>query len=325
MAEAYVALLADTGIAHGLIGPREAPRLWDRHVLNSAVAAPVFDPDARVADIGSGAGLPGIPLAIVRPDLHLTLVEPLLRRTVWLTAAIDQLGLTNVDVHRGRAESLWGETRFRHVTARAVARTGELARLTLPLLEAGGSLHALKGGQVDEELEADAAQLRALGARRWSVSRFGAGVVDPETVVVSVEVDTAPPVPSACSEAPGGPVAEVGAICVPGSLGRARTVRSQFIHSRCCVARLPGSRWLDKASHRAEHDGSTRVRRRVEWVDRGRRSDSDPHRRRRRASAAGLADVSERRPRRSFLVSGLGWPVSRETPPPTSERRRCFT
>ena len=195
-AEAYVGLLADTGIAHGLIGPREAPRLWDRHVLNSAVAAPIFDPDARVADIGSGAGLPGIPLAIVRPDLHLTLVEPLLRRTVWLTAAIDQLGLTNVDVHRGRAESLWGETRFRHVTARAVARTGELARLTFPLLEAGGSLHALKGGQVDEELDADAAQLQALGARQWSVSRFGAGIVDPETIVVSVEVDTAPPVPS---------------------------------------------------------------------------------------------------------------------------------
>ena len=199
LAEAYVARLADTGIAHGLIGPREAPRLWDRHVLNSAVAAPVFDQGARVADIGSGAGLPGIPLAIARPDLHLTLVEPLLRRTVWLSAAIDELGLTNVEVHRGRAESLWGETRFRHVTARAVARTGELARLTLPLLEAGGSLHALKGGRVDEELEADAALLTALGASRWSVSRFGAGIVDPETVVVSVEVDTAGPVASATS------------------------------------------------------------------------------------------------------------------------------
>jgi 16S rRNA (guanine527-N7)-methyltransferase len=197
LAEAYVARLADTGIAHGLIGPREGARLWDRHVLNSAVAAPVFDQDARVADIGSGAGLPGIPLAIVRPDLRLTLVEPLLRRTVWLFAAIDELGLTNVEVHRGRAESLWGITRFRHVTARAVARTGELARISFPLLEAGGSLHALKGGQVDEELEADAAQLRALGASRWSVSRFGAGVVDPETVVVSVEVDAARPVPSA--------------------------------------------------------------------------------------------------------------------------------
>ena len=195
VAEAYVARLADTGITHGLIGPREAPRLWDRHVLNSAVTAPVFDRDARVADIGSGAGLPGIPLAIARPDLHLTLVEPLLRRTVWLTAAVGELGLTNVEVHRGRAESLWGVTRFRHVTARAVARTGELARLSLPLLEAGGSLHALKGGQVDDELGADAEQLRALGARRWSVSRFGAGIVDPETVVVSLEVDAAVPVP----------------------------------------------------------------------------------------------------------------------------------
>jgi 16S rRNA (guanine527-N7)-methyltransferase len=196
LAEAYVARLADTGIAHGLIGPREAPRLWDRHVLNSAVVAPIFDREARVADIGSGAGLPGIPLAIARPDLQLTLVEPLLRRTVWLTAAIDELGLTNVDVHRGRAESLWGLARFRHVTARAVARTGELARLSLPLLEAGGSLHALKGGQGDEELEADAELLRGLGASRWFVSRFGAGIVDPETVVISVEVDTAVPVPT---------------------------------------------------------------------------------------------------------------------------------
>jgi 16S rRNA (guanine527-N7)-methyltransferase len=197
LAESYVARLADTGIAHGLIGPREAPRLWDRHVLNCAVTHPAFVAGARVADIGSGAGLPGIPLAIARPDLRLVLVEPLLRRTVWLSAAIDELGLTNVEVHRGRAESLWGETRFRHVTARAVARIGELARLTLPLLEAGGSLHGLKGGQVDEELEADAALLTALGASRWSVSRFGAGVVAPETVVVSVEVDTARPVPSA--------------------------------------------------------------------------------------------------------------------------------
>ena len=123
-----MALLADTGISHGLIGPREAPRLWDRHVLNSAVVQPVFAEGARVADIGSGAGLPGIPLAIARPDLRMVLVEPLQRRTIWLTSTIQVLGLTNVEVHRGRAESLWGAERFRHVTARAVARTGELAR-----------------------------------------------------------------------------------------------------------------------------------------------------------------------------------------------------
>ena len=194
-AEAYVGLLADTGISHGLIGPREAPRLWSRHVLNSAVVAPAFAEGARVADVGSGAGLPGIPLAIARPDLHIVLVEPLLRRTVWLAAAVAGLGLTNVEVHRGRAESLWGAERFGHVTARAVARTSELARITLPLLQAGGSLVALKGENVVAELDDDAALLRSLGASRWGVSRFGAGVVDPETVVLTVEVEDAVAVP----------------------------------------------------------------------------------------------------------------------------------
>jgi 16S rRNA (guanine527-N7)-methyltransferase len=197
LAEAYVALLADTGISHGLIGPREAPRLWDRHVLNSAVVQSVFAEGARVADIGSGAGLPGIPLAIARPDLRVVLVEPLLRRTVWLTTAVEELGLTNVEVHRGRAESLWGVERFRHVTARAVARTGQLARITLPLLEAGGSLQALKGESAGAELEEDADLLRSLGASRWGVSRFGTGIVDPETVVLSVEVDAVVDAPAA--------------------------------------------------------------------------------------------------------------------------------
>jgi 16S rRNA (guanine527-N7)-methyltransferase len=203
LAETYVALLADTGITHGLIGPREAPRLWDRHVLNSAVVEPAFSEGARVADIGSGAGLPGIPLAIARPDLQLVLVEPLLRRTVWLTSTIEELGLTNVEVHRGRAESLWGAQRFRHVTARAVARTGELARITLPLLSDGGSLQALKGESAGVELDEDADLLRSLGASRWSVSRYGAGIVDPETVVVSVEVDAAVDAPDA-PNTPGG-------------------------------------------------------------------------------------------------------------------------
>jgi len=177
-------------------------------VLNSAVVAPVFTVDAEVADLGSGAGLPGIPLAIARADLLLTLVEPLLRRTVWLQSTIAELGLDNVEVHRGRAESLWGQRRFRHVTARAVARTGELARIGLPLLDAGGSLEALKGDNAADELAEDAAQLRSLGATRWSVSRFGAGVVEPETLVVTVEVDepveaSSTPVPTASRTASG--------------------------------------------------------------------------------------------------------------------------
>jgi 16S rRNA (guanine527-N7)-methyltransferase len=208
LAEAYVDLLADTGISHGLIGPREAPRLWDRHVLNCAVAHPVFSEGTRVADIGSGAGLPGIPLAIARPDLRLVLVEPLLRRTAWLTTTVASLGLTNVEIHRGRAESLWGTDRFHHVTARAVARTGELARICLPLLQSGGSLVALKGEGAVTELEEDGDQLRSMGASRWEVARFGDGLVDPETVVVTVHVDHAVNPPG--EGARGGPRARRG-------------------------------------------------------------------------------------------------------------------
>ncbi|MEP6629158.1 MAG: 16S rRNA (guanine(527)-N(7))-methyltransferase RsmG [Lapillicoccus sp.] len=196
LAERYVALLADTGISHGLIGPREAPRLWDRHVLNSAVVADLFGP-GEVADIGSGAGLPGIPLAIVRPDLAITLVEPLARRTSWLQSAIDALGLDNVTVHRGRAESLWGERRFAAVTARAVARTGELARVCLPLLLAHGSLHALKGDRAEQELAEDRDQLLRFGPVQTSISRHGAGLVDPETVVLTITTTELVPVPGA--------------------------------------------------------------------------------------------------------------------------------
>ncbi len=192
-AERYVAILADTGISHGLVGPREAPRLWDRHVLNCAVVHPLFDEGAEVADVGSGAGLPGIVLAIIRPDLRLYLIEPLKRRTVWLRRTVEELELANVTVHEGRAESLWGVRRFPYVTARAVARTGELARWTLPLLTQGGSLRALKGSRAREELELDRESMVALGATAFDVTTHGAGVVDPPTVVLSVSVSAAVP------------------------------------------------------------------------------------------------------------------------------------
>lgn len=190
-AEAYVRLLADTGISHGLIGPREAPRLWDRHVLNSAVVAPLFSAGATVADIGSGAGLPGIPLAIARPDLQLTLVEPLQRRVIWLRGTVEELGLTNVTVHHGRAESLWSTDEFAYATARAVAATAELARITLPLLSENGRLHALKGDRAELELTRDQSALTALGAVDCQITRWGDGVVLPETVVLSVTVGSA--------------------------------------------------------------------------------------------------------------------------------------
>lgn len=187
-AERYVALLAGTGTDHGLIGPCETPRLWDRHVLNSAVVHPLLEEGAEVADVGSGAGLPGIPLAIARPDLHLTLVEPLLRRTRWLEQTVAELGLPNIRVCRARAEELEDATRFDAIVARAVARTAQLARITLPLLRAHGSLHALKGERAEVELAEDADALADLGAASWRVERFGAGVVVPETVVLTVTV-----------------------------------------------------------------------------------------------------------------------------------------
>jgi len=189
LAERYVAALSGTGIAHGLIGQREAPRLWDRHVLNCAVVHPLFAPDTTVADVGSGAGLPGLALAIVRPDLHLHLIEPLHRRATWLRRTVGDLELDNVTIHEGRAESLWGARRFPSVTARAVARIDVLARWCLPLLQAGGTLHALKGASAREELEAERGTLRELGASRCAIESFGLDLLDPQTVVLSVSVE----------------------------------------------------------------------------------------------------------------------------------------
>ena len=140
IAERFAAVLADTGVSHGLIGPREVPILWERHVLNCAVVESAFPEGAEVVDVGSGAGLPGLALAITRPDLRLHLVEPLLRRTTWLSGAVDDLGLDNVTVHRGRAEELHGKLAAPFATARAVARIDRLARWTFPLLLPGGTL-----------------------------------------------------------------------------------------------------------------------------------------------------------------------------------------
>jgi len=186
LAERFTAILADTGVSHGLIGPREVPRLWDRHVLNCAVIHPAIDVGHMVIDVGSGAGLPGLALAIARPDLDLHLIEPMLRRTNWLSRAVDELELTNVTVHRGRAEQFWGVLSAPVVTARAVARLSELAGWCLPLLLPGGSLLALKGSRAAEELETDRALLRRMGAVSEVIETFGRGVVDPETTVLRV-------------------------------------------------------------------------------------------------------------------------------------------
>ncbi|MBI1377941.1 MAG: 16S rRNA (guanine(527)-N(7))-methyltransferase RsmG [Frankiales bacterium] len=182
---AYVDLLGDAGVVRGLIGPREVPRLWSRHVANCAVLEELVPPGAEVADVGSGAGLPGLPLALVRPDLRLVLVEPLLRRTTFLSEAVDRLGLgERVQVRRGRAED--AQLAVDVVTARAVAPLDRLAGWTLPLARVGGTLLALKGEGAAEEVAASAAALERLGGGQTEVLHCGAGVVEPPTTVVRV-------------------------------------------------------------------------------------------------------------------------------------------
>ena len=184
--EAYADLLRTDGVTRGLIGPREADRLWERHLVNSAAAAGAFPLNGLVADIGSGAGLPGIPLAILRPQLRVRLVEPLLRRATFLSEVVDALGLSNVEVVRSRAEDLHGSWTAPTVTARAVAPLDRLAGWCLPLVARGGSLLALKGDRADDDLAAALPALRRLGATEWSVEVHGVGVADPPVRIVRV-------------------------------------------------------------------------------------------------------------------------------------------
>jgi 16S rRNA (guanine527-N7)-methyltransferase len=189
-----VRILADTGISHGLIGPREAPRLWERHVLNCALVQHCIPHEAsgqRVIDIGSGAGLPGIALAIARPDLEVHLVEPLSRRTGWLSGVMAQLELENVAIHTARAESMWGRLTAPWVTARAVSGILRLAQWTLPLLEPHGSLLALKGSLAAAELAENGAALRRLGVVEAEVQEVGGDVVAEPTIVLRVTIGDA--------------------------------------------------------------------------------------------------------------------------------------
>lgn len=164
LAERYAGWLAGAGVVRGLIGPREVPRLWERHILNSAAAAPLLPEGVTVCDLGSGAGLPGLVLAIARPDLRVTLVEPLLRRTTFLDEVVRDLGLVDqVEVVRGRAEDLHGTRTFDVVTSRAVAPLPRLLRWSMPLVAPTGLLLAMKGSSVADEVAEAAAELRALG------------------------------------------------------------------------------------------------------------------------------------------------------------------
>lgn len=181
----YAALLVDEGVRWGLLGPREPARLWERHLLNCAVVETMVPPDVRLLDIGSGAGLPGLVLALVRPDLEVVVVDSLLRRVRFLEYAVDVLGLSGrVTVLRARAEELPSRWCSPVATARAVAPLARLAGWCLPLLAGGGELLALRGALAREELRADEAALRALGVRHAEVVRCGEGLLAEPTTVV---------------------------------------------------------------------------------------------------------------------------------------------
>lgn len=185
--ERYAALLTGPAMERGLLGPREAGRLWERHLLNCAVISDLIPSKASVVDIGSGAGLPGIVLAIVRPDLTATLLEPMLRRVGFLEECIQLLGLgARVDVRRSRVEDVAHEFEVDVATARAVAPLDRMAKWALPLLRPGGQLLAMKGERAEEELERARPALTRYGARDPAVLRCGEGTVEPPTTVVCV-------------------------------------------------------------------------------------------------------------------------------------------
>lgn len=197
LADRYADLLATKGIERGLLGPREAERIWDRHLLPSAALAELLPQNATVLDVGSGAGLPGLPLAIARSDLVVTLLEPMQRRCTFLEECVAALDLSNVSVRRGRAEDVAGDVTADVVTARAVARLPRLVALTIPLCRRGGTVLAVKGETVMDELaELDVRRaggeltvptaLRRQGVDAIDVVMAGYGMIDPPTTVVRV-------------------------------------------------------------------------------------------------------------------------------------------
>lgn len=190
LARSYTDSLARNGETLGLIGPRELPQLWTRHILNSALLAPLLS--GRVGDVGSGAGLPGLVLAIARPDVELTLIEPMERRTDWLQAEVDRMGLDNVTVLRARAEELPGSGRLApldQVTARAVSALRTLIPLTAPLVRSGGQLLLLKGGRAQDEIAAAQKAIRKHRLHDVEVLELGADVGVDITRVIRATVD----------------------------------------------------------------------------------------------------------------------------------------
>jgi 16S rRNA (guanine527-N7)-methyltransferase len=186
LAQRYADLLADPGIVRGLIGPREADRLWERHLLNCAQVADLIPRPSALIDIGSGAGLPGLILAMMLTDVRVTLIEPMARRVAFLEECVTDLELANVTIVRARAEDLAGQYAADVVTARAVAPLDRLAGLAVPLVRPGGTVLALKGERASQEADAAAPVLRRLGVSEVTVLQAGTGRDCPATTVVAM-------------------------------------------------------------------------------------------------------------------------------------------
>lgn len=188
LTRAFTADLAKYGEQLGLVGPLEYPRLWTRHIVNSVLMAPLLRP-GLVGDIGSGAGLPGIVLAIARPDVNFVLIEPMERRTEWLQREVDALALTNVQVRRARAEEVHDEFTFDQLTARAVSALSKLIPITVPLVRSGGELVFLKGRSAEAEIEKASKVIRKYGLTDVRVEELGEGLDTETTRVIRATVD----------------------------------------------------------------------------------------------------------------------------------------
>lgn len=184
---AYADALVEDSDQLGLLGPRELPKLWSRHILNSAVVAELLSSGESVADVGSGAGLPGIPMAIARPDVHFVLIEPMERRANWLQQQVVQLGLDNVDVLRARAEEV-GRSDFDVVTARAVSALPKLLRMTVDLIRPGGRLIALKGERAQAEIDEAKPLSKKLRLKSFEIVYTGDAILSEPTRVVVVKL-----------------------------------------------------------------------------------------------------------------------------------------